>query len=283
MVPTVASKTTGTETVRSNLVPMERTVGRQHMFADVELLTASSLTVPHGFPTRTGGISAAPFDSLNTSRVVGDVDDAVTENLRRLAEAARVSPEKLFSVSQVHGAAVVEAPGVTSKTEADAVWTQTPGTAVGVRTADCVPILLQDVRSGRVAAVHAGWRGVVAEIVARTLELWVARGTNLGDVRAAIGPAIQRCCFEVDGDLPARFAAGFGDEVVVPVQGKVKRHLDLPRAVGLTLARAGVAASHVVTLPHCTVCDARFFSHRRDRGVTGRHLSFITCVGAASL
>lgn len=264
-------------------MPRERTVGAQHMFGSVELLTASSLTVPHGFPTRAGGVSAAPFDSLNTSRVVGDSNEHVTENLRRLAVAAKVGAERLFSVSQVHGDAVVEAPHVTPKTEADAVWTQTPGTAVGVRTADCVPILLQDPRSGRVAAVHAGWRGVIAEIVARTLEIWAGQGTDLTDVRAAIGPCIQRCCFEVDGDLPARFAHAFGLEVVRPIEGKEKRHLDLPLAVGKTLRRMGVQDGHVVTLPHCTMCDARFFSHRRERGVTGRHLSFITCVGAASL
>lgn len=258
-------------------------MGAQHMFGIVELLTASSLTVPHGFPTRAGGVSLAPFDSLNTSRVVGDVNEHVTENLRRLAEAATVDADRLFSVSQVHGDAVVEAPNVTSKTEADAVWTHSPGVAVGVRTADCVPILLHDPRSGRVAAVHAGWRGVISEIVARTLEIWAGQGTNLTEVRAAIGPCIQRCCFEVDGDLPARFADAFGLEVVVPVEGKVKRHLDLPQAVGKTLRRLGVPDAHVVTLPHCTMCDDRFFSHRRERGVTGRHLSFITCVGAASL
>lgn len=253
------------------------------MVGSVELLTASSLTAPHGFPTRAGGVSKAPFASLNTSRVVGDADEAVTENLRRLASAAQVPAERLFSVSQVHGAAVVEAPGVTPRTEADALWTGAPGTAVGVRTADCVPILLEDPRSGRVAAVHAGWRGVIAGIVARTLEVWAAKGTRPGDVRAAIGPAIQKCCFEVDGELPARFSAAFGDEIVVPVAGKEKRHLDLPRAVAVTLGRLGVPAAHVVTLPHCTHCDERFFSHRRERGVTGRHLSFITCVGAASL
>lgn len=283
MVPNVASNTAGTETVRSNLVPMDRTVGRQHMVGIVELLTASLITVPHGFPTRAGGVSVAPFDSLNSSRVVGDRDEAVTENLRRLATAAQVAEGRLFAVTQVHGATVVEAPGVTPQTEADAVWSGTAGTSVGVRTADCVPILLQDVRSGRVAAVHAGWRGVIAEITARTLEIWFEKGTRPADVRAAIGPCIQRCCFEVDGDLPARFEAAFGSDVVVPVEGKAKRHLDLPKAVAATLAKQGVSPSHMVTLPHCTRCDERFFSHRRDRGLTGRHLSFITCVGAASL
>ncbi len=255
--------------------------GAQHMFVAVELFTASSLQVPHGFPTRTGGVSRPPFASLNTSLSVGDDEAAVRENLTRLARAAQVAPERLFTVKQVHGATVVhssEAP-----TEADAVWTDRPGEAVGVRTADCVPVLLHDSRSGRVGAVHAGWRGVIAELVSRTLEVWAEQGTRPDDVRAAIGPCIQRCCFEVDGDLPQRFNATFGPDVIVAVEGKTRRHLDLPRAVAQSLERSGVPASHVAVLPHCTRCDERFFSHRRENGVTGRHLSFITCVGAAPL
>lgn len=228
-------------------------------------------------------MSQAPFDSLNSSLSVGDLESAVRENLARLAAAAGVEPSRLRSVKQVHGARVVEAKESTFDTEADAVWTDVPGTAVGVRTADCVPILIEDPR-GRVAAVHAGWRGVISEIVARTLELFVARGAKPAELKVAIGPCIQRCCFEVDGDLPERFVSAFGSDVLVQgPKGQEKPHLDLPRAVQRTLERAGVPASHVVTLPQCTRCDPRFFSHRRDRGVTGRHLSFITLSDAASL
>ena len=218
-------------------------------------------------------MSKAPFDSLNTSHSVGDVERAVTENLSRLAAAAGVEPSRLRSVKQVHGARVVEAKDSTFDTEADALWTDVPGTAVGVRTADCLPILIEDPK-GRVAAVHAGWRGVISEIALRTIELFVARGAKASELRVAIGPCIQRCCFEVDGDLPERFVGAFGSEVLIT--GKEKPHLDLPLAVSKTLERAGVTQRHVVTLPQCTRCDARFFSHRRDRGVTGRHLSFIT-------
>jgi YfiH family protein len=205
------------------------------------------------------------------------VDSDVRENLALLAKAAGVEPLRLRSVKQVHGARVVEAKESTFETEADALWTDVPGTAVGVRTADCLPILIQDPK-GRVAAVHAGWRGVIAEIAARTIELFVERGAEVSQLRVAIGPCIQRCCFEVDGDLPERFVAAFGDDVLV--KGKEKPHLDLPLAVQKTLAGLGVPSSHVVTLPQCTMCDARFFSHRRDRGVTGRQLSFITCAAA---
>lgn len=249
----------------------------------MELITSPLLGVPHGFPTREGGVSEGPFASLNCAVSVGDAPAAVEENLRRLAAAAQVEPGALLTVSQVHGDVVLRAGAASGPDprptlgEADGLWTDVPGTAVGARTADCLPILIEDRVGRRVAAVHAGWRGVIAGIAVRALEQLVAAGTRPGDVRVAIGPCIQKCCFEVDGDLPARFAAAFGDEVVVAVEGKAKRHLDLPRAVQLALGRAGLPAAHVAALPHCTMCDARFFSHRRDRGVTGRHLSFITC------
>lgn len=248
----------------------------------MDLLTASLLRARHGFPDRTGGVSRAPFDSLNTSFAVGDDAVAVAQNLARLAEAAGVAPARLISARQVHGDRVVEAALVSAETEADAVWTDAPGTAVGVRTADCVPILIEDPR-GRVAAVHAGWRGVISEITARTVELLVGQGARVEELRVAIGPCIQRCCFEVDGDLPERFAKAFGDAVVWRRAEWPRPHLDLPRAVATTLARLGVPDGHVAVLPQCTMCDGRFFSHRRERGVTGRHLSFITCPGASAL
>lgn len=227
-------------------------------------------------------MSAGPFDTLNSAFGVGDDPAAVKENLARLATSARVAPGKLHFVKQVHGDRVVDAATATPDTEADALWTSVPGTAVGVRTADCVPILIEDPR-GRVAAVHAGWRGVESEIVARTIEQLVARGGEVGQLRCAIGPCIQRCCFEVDGELPQRFEAAFGAKVVVRAAAKVKPHLDLPLAVQQTLTRLGVPENHVAVLPQCTRCDARFFSHRREHGVTGRHLSFITLPSAAGL
>lgn len=227
-------------------------------------------------------MSVAPFDSLNCSNAVGDDPAAVAVNLARLAAAAGVEPGRLAVVKQVHGDRVVEAAQATAQTEADALWTDVPGTAVGVRTADCLPILIEDPR-GRVAAVHAGWRGVISEIVARTVEQLVARGAQVGELRVALGPCIQRCCFEVDGDLPGRFEATFGPEVVISRADRARPHLDLPLAVQKTLARLGVPAGHVVALPQCTMCDGRFFSHRREQGLTGRQLSFITCEGASAL
>ncbi len=249
----------------------------------MELLTASTLLSLHGFPTRAGGVSAAPFDSLNSSLVVGDDASHVHENLRRLAHRAHVSPGRLATVTQVHGEVVVSAADSNEQTRADALWTSEPGRAVGIRTADCVPVLIEDRRTGSVAAVHAGWRGVIGEIVTHTVVRLEAAGSQRGDLFFAIGPCIQRCCFEVDGDVPERFRAAFSDQVIVAQAGKVKVHLDLPLAVQHSLAGLGIEPGHVAKLPQCTRCDVRFFSHRREHGRTGRHLSFITCGIAADL
>lgn len=230
-------------------------------------------------------MSKGPFASLNTSLSVGDAADDVAENVRRLSAALDATPSQVLTVHQVHGTTVLEAtrPGEGVVGEADALLTRTAGLIVGVKTADCLPILIEDRRSGAVAAVHAGWRGVIGEIVLRTLERLISAGASLDTLFVAVGPAIQACCFEVDGDLPARFSSAFGPEVVTPRPGKERVHLDLSLAVRRTLERAGLPPTHVDVLPQCTRCDERFFSHRRDRGTTGRHLSVIRCARETAL
>jgi hypothetical protein len=226
-------------------------------------------------------VSEGPYASLNLGFSVGDLRERVEENHRRLAAVAGAALDALHRVSQVHGDRVVEAgagegTGALRPTEgeADALWTQRPEHWVAVGTADCVPVLLVDPEGRRVAAVHSGWRGTDARIVARTVESLVARGSRPERLLAAVGPCIQRCCYVVSEDLGARFSAGFGPEVVVREQADVR--LDLARAVRDTLLGAGLKAAHVEVLPHCTACDAeRFFSHRRDAGRTGRHLNFV--------
>ena len=122
------------------------------------------------------------------------------------------------------------------------------------------------------AAVHAGWRGTISRIVERALEQLFAAGSRPQDVLAAVGPAIQSCCYEVGADLGERFESEFGPTVVVPGG---KPHLKLNEAVKLSLLKRGVPAAQIELRPECTSCDPRFYSHRRDKGVTGRHLSFI--------
>lgn len=248
--------------------------------AGLELITSKLLQVPHGFPTREGGVSRGVWSTLNAGGSVGDSPDAVETNLGLLAAEAKVERGRLFGVKQVHGDRVVEAPGPgalgdLAQVEADAIWSGRAGDAVGVKTADCVPLLLVDPRGKRVAAVHAGWRGTLGEIAARALEALVKAGSKPADLRAAIGPSIRACCYQVGDDLAAQFTRHFGAAVAQVRDGRA--HLDLQWAVRSTLAHHGVPVGQIDDLGLCTACDSRFFSHRRDHGITGRHLSFVAC------
>lgn len=181
-------------------------------------------------------------------------------------EAVRPS---LITVTQVHGARVIEA--AEAPTEADGLWTERPGVALGIKTADCVPLLLEDPVRRRVAAVHAGWRGAIAEIPTVGLK---ALGGDAKQVRAAIGPHIRACCYAVSEDLAERFSARFGAAVASVRDGQV--YLDLSRAVRAQLEEQGVSQIDDVE-GLCTSCDGRFHSYRREKGAPGRQVSFIVC------
>jgi YfiH family protein len=223
----------------------------------------------HGFTTRRGGVSAAPFDALNLGERVGDDPAAVAENWRRLSAHEGVA---FARVRQVHGDAVqVSDNAHPPAVEADAVVTGTPGVAACVSVADCVPILLADPRGGAVAAVHAGWRGTLARIAQRAVAALVARGARAEELVAAIGPSIGPCCYEVDPALLARFREAFGEDVAAPAG-----RLDLWRSNLRGLEAAGVAAPRIDLLARCTACEpALFYSHRRDRGRTGRQVGYL--------
>jgi len=242
-------------------------------------LVSPRLQACHGFSTRLGGVSAPPMDSLNLGLSTGDDRSRVLEN-RRLAASALglVAPPVL--VNQVHGVDVAEVTEAGPALErADALWTRTPGVSVGILVADCIPILLEDRRSGAVAAVHAGWRGAVAGIAARTVQTLVREiGSDPRDLVAVLGPGIGPCCFEVGPEVVAALAVvpgGAGGLWHVP-PGKTKAHVDVAGISARYLVSMGVTEM-VVTGP-CTACEPElFFSHRRDRGQTGRMMAAIAC------
>jgi YfiH family protein len=216
---------------------------------------------------------------MNLGFLVGDAEQRVMANHQTLAEAARLPLARLFTVKQVHGNQVV---GVEPKThpldvrEADALFTEVAGAWLGVRAADCVPILLVDPDAPRVAAVHSGWRGTELRVVAKAVEALLARGSRAERLLAAVGPSIGPCCYEVSVELGARFTAAFGRSAVR--RGPNGPHLDLPGAVAKTLRECGLLAQHIDSMQRCTACEPElFFSHRRDRGVTGRHLAYVAC------
>ena len=250
----------------------------------VELLKSQALLrrgFPHGFALRGGGASAGPFKSLNLGRTVGDDAAAVADNHARLAAALGYSQGALFEVSQVHGATVHRvAPGdepeLVRGVEADALLAPPGAGPVGIRVADCLPLLLAAPVSGAVAAVHAGWRGTAAGVVRASVEALAGRGARPADLLAVIFPHIRRCCFEVGEDVAAQLqACSLATDVVEA--GGARPHVCLARIVAAQLEAAGLCADAVEDPGGCTHCDPeRFFSHRRDGAPCGRHLAVIT-------
>lgn len=249
------------------------------------VLHAPALTAQgfrHGFSTRLGGVSRAPWGSLNLGLSVGDVPEHVLENQRRFAAEVGYEAERLFTLDQVHGRRVRR---VTKYDEPERVRTEQgdalsapAGLPVGIRSADCVPVLLADPETRQVAAVHAGWRGVLAGVVPAALELLSERaGAPAARMLAGVFPHIRRCCFEVDEALAEQLsAAGPGAEQSVFQAAAGKPYVALDAIVRAQLRAAGVSDANIDDVPGCTCCDAeQFFSYRRDGAKTGRHLTVI--------
>jgi polyphenol oxidase len=184
------------------------------------------------------------------------------------------NPPVDVTVRQIHSDQVWNAhPLADRQCEGDALITDDLNRSIGVRTADCVPILLLDIGKRAVAAIHAGWRGTVAGIVVRAIEKMHSDfGTQPGDIRAAFGPCIRECCYEVGPDVASQFSPFFPEWP--PVQGK--QRLDLAEANRRHLVASGVPASHIFDSGLCTVClPEHFFSYRREPHNPGRMLSVI--------
>lgn len=217
--------------------------------------------------TRAGGVSLAPYDSLNLGDHVDDDALAVTENRLRLKQILGCQPAWL---SQVHGTQVVEA-DVAVVAEADASWSATPGIASTVLTADCLPVLFCDRAGTRVAAAHAGWRGLAAGVLERTLD---ALAVPPDKVLVWLGPAIGADAFEVGAEVRAAFVDkhAHADAAFRPGVMPGKYLADIYQLARIRLAAHGVAAVYGGGL--CTVSDPGFYSYRRAPR-TGRFASLI--------
>lgn len=221
--------------------------------------------------TRRGGVSEAPFNSLNLSYLVGDQPEAVRANREAIASALGLAVGDLVLASQVHGTSVrvvgraergrgaYEAQGAIPDT--DALVTDAPGVALAISVADCVPVFVAGQGScggPTLGLVHAGWRGMAGGIVAAAVDSLAALGRL---TLAIIGPSIGPCCFSVGDDVGQALDARFPG---VWHEG----HVDLWECARRDLVAGGVAEVHTCGI--CTSCDRRFFSHRRDGGRTGR-------------
>ena len=221
------------------------------------------------FTTRQGGVSEGPYESLNLGILTDDDPASVTENRRRAASEAGVEPERMAMGWQVHGTELREwtgppadlayaEPGDKDLERVDGHLTRERGIGLLVLVADCFPVALSD--GERVAMLHCGWRPLAGGILEKALAHF---GSNPS---AAVGPGIGGCCYEVGDEVLKAFAG---------VDGAASgRMLDLRAVIASKLAAAGVA--DVQHVDHCTSCEPeRYFSHRRDGGVTGRQAGII--------
>lgn len=245
----------------------------------------SRLLQEHGctalFTLRHGGISPAPFDTLNFGSGLGDPDHHIETNLERLSRATGLAARPHQTV-QAHGTKRrwLAGAGRVHREEADILLTGQPGTALAVRSADCLPILLTEPGSGLCAAVHAGWRGTAARVAMLAVQEMQSRGARSEQILASLGPCIGPCCFHI--------GAAVADSLVQSAPGSeahVRRHAqamsaDLQEINRLQLRRSGLKYEHIEHIPACTCCDAeRFFSYRRDGGRAGRHLAVVALPG----
>ncbi|MBE6611732.1 MAG: peptidoglycan editing factor PgeF [Ruminococcaceae bacterium] len=254
----------------------------------VQFLRSDFIAAKHGFATRIGGVSTHPHTaSLNLAFGRGDEDETVIENLRLFADAVKIPAESIISRPQIHSATVItvsESMGgegyfVPSDEGCDGYVTGRPGIALGVKTADCVPILMEDSAAGVIGAVHAGWRGTASGIAAECVRKMCALGAAPANIRAAIGPAIHFCCYEVGEDFLESVAALVGNDTAsrfIRLSGG-RLHADI---VGLNvdfLTGAGISPANIDRSDFCTCCHPElFYSHRFSGGLRGTMLSVIS-------
>ena len=251
-----------------------------HREAGLTVLRSELLApLPHGFSTRPGGVSPAPWDSLNLGPSRGDAPENVRENYRRFCAVLGTEPEQAVLSQQTHTTnlrrvtAEDAGKGLTRPRDyrdVDALMTDVPGLALTVFSADCGVILLHDPVHAAIAAVHAGWRGCAGGILAKTVRAMTENcGTDPADLLAAIGPCIGPCCFETDADVPDAMRAALGSEAGQAIRpAGAKFYVDLKRLNAIWLRRAGVTCIDVSA--DCTACQPqRFWSHRRVGNARG--------------
>jgi len=273
--------------------------------ADLRILQAPALArilwLVHGFSTRPGGVSDLGGEKvLNLGFVEWDTKENVIENRRRFQSALVANDLALCGLSQIHSDVIHffdAAPSAPCRGDASA--TNCPGLLLAVQTADCVPILLADVKKRAVAAVHAGWRGTLQRIVAKAIgKMQMQFSTKAADLLAAIGPSIGGCCYEVGTEVASEFRSQFsnasewfdelrtGEEpnplqwlnMAPPGHQPPPKNvlLDLRKANRAQLLDAGLGAQNIVVSDSCTACRRDlFFSYRKEGGTTGRLMSVI--------
>lgn len=232
----------------------------------------------YAFTDRLGGVSAAPFDTLNLAYHVGDDAAAVDKNHHLLAGALGYDQHRLVHMRQIHSDRIVRCTDdmtFGSRPECDALMTNLAGQPLMVMTADCTPVLLYDPVRHAVAAVHAGRAGALSDIAGKTVSRMVSEfGTDPADLYAVLGPSIRSCCYVIGPEVAEEVRAA-GYSAALDTRGGT-RFLDVNRILRAQLLAAGLASRNVETIDCCTACsNDRLFSYRADRNRTGRQAAVI--------
>ena len=255
--------------------------------------------IVHGFSTKHGGVSTlAHISDLNFGFSVGEDRETTLENYRCFAHTLGIDPGIMLCANQTHSTRVLTADAslcgmglsepyaeaLCGTPDADAaeggfdgLVSASPGTALVVRIADCVPILFCDPVHAVIGACHAGWRGTVGGIAAKTADAMCALGAEKSCIRAAIGPAVGVCCYEIDDGFYNTFLGALGADICGAVfrrsasyENPDRRHCDLPACNRLLLLAAGLLPAHIETAGMCTCCHPELFhSHRYAQRNTG--------------
>ena len=248
-------------------------------------MRSSVLPARHAFTTRFGGVSKGPFESLNLGSNRGDDPAAVRENYRRVAALMGADIDGCAVTKQVHGNEVRIVTGEDRHVcmsrvpyEADGIVTAEPGLPLFCFTADCVPVLLLDAENRVAGAIHCGWRSSVADILKIALEKMERLGARRKQIRAALGPAIGRCCFETDDDVPravSRYLEG-DTEGLFEQRPDGKTLVDLRLANKRRLLQLGLREEFIDLSEECTFCShEKYWSHRYTKGNRGSQAACI--------
>jgi YfiH family protein len=284
-------------------IPMETIISNQELeqagfywrdAGGVRALISAALEedgFPNGFSTRLGGASPMPENALNLAGFNEDTAENILENRRRFLKLF-AGQWALAGCWQVHGSDVrlVNTPAEAKPAEdahgdtiyCDAILSDAPGVMAGVKTADCVPILIGDPKTGSFAAVHAGWRGTLAGIATKAVGRMLGEyGAQPTDVRVAIGPAAGSCCYEVGMDVIGAFREHFPHQEQLFTETRPDHAcINLLQANHSQLVSAGVNPERIQIAPLCTMCRTDlFFSYRREKNVYGKVGRLMSVIG----
>ncbi|MEG0778585.1 MAG: peptidoglycan editing factor PgeF [Oscillospiraceae bacterium] len=260
-------------------------------FAEIsykELMFMQAPTIPytHCFTTRWGGVSEGRLTSLNLGENRGDSEENVRENYRRLLEALALPEQNFCFTRQVHKNEVRIVTDADRRElytpflyEADGIVTNVKGLPLICFTADCVPVLLCDPEAGVVGAIHCGWRSTVADILGVAVSKMISLGAMPRCIKAAIGPAIDMCCYETDAEVPKAIEKLLGEdcgEAFFAVGDSGKYMVDLKETNRRRLLQLGVKNENIAVSDECTSCNSdRYWSHRKTNGERGAQAAVI--------